>query len=109
MESIADNIEEIDEEFLVYRDLCLHPNIPSFYGLYFNAGKKREDDQLWFVMEVSECVHPLLVRCAYDGSRDQLCTGGSVTDLVQSLKKAKACLPEAMIAFILKETMDVSV
>ena len=30
MESIADNIEEIDEEFLVYRDLCLHPNIPSF-------------------------------------------------------------------------------
>lgn len=52
MESIADNIEEIDEEFLVYRDLCLHPNIPSFYGLYFNAGKKREEDQLWFVMEV---------------------------------------------------------
>lgn len=72
MENIADNMEEIDEEFLVYRDLCLHPNIPSFYGLYFNAGKKREDDQLWFVMEVSKgkvsiSVHvpttcPVLVR-----------------------------------------------
>lgn len=59
MENIADNIEEIDEEFLVYRDLCLHPNIPSFYGLYFNPGKKREEDQLWFVMEVahhSDCM-----------------------------------------------------
>lgn len=52
MENIADNIEEIDEEYLVYRDLCLHPNIPSFYGLYFKPGKKRQEDQLWFVMEV---------------------------------------------------------
>lgn len=38
----------------------------------------------------------------------QLCTGGSVTDLVQALKKGKTCLPEAIIAFILKETIDVS-
>lgn len=52
MENIADNIEEIDEEYLVYRDLCLHPNVPSFYGVYFHPGKKREEDQIWFVMEV---------------------------------------------------------
>jgi len=53
MENIGENIEEIDEEFLVYRDLCLHPNIPSFFGIFLKSAKKREDDQLWFVMEVS--------------------------------------------------------
>ena len=35
------------------RDLCLHPNIPQFYGMFFRPGRKRDDDQLWFVMEVS--------------------------------------------------------
>lgn len=55
MEQIADNIEEIEEEFLVLRDLCLHPNIPAFHGLYLKKHpSKREEDQLWFVMEVSE-------------------------------------------------------
>lgn len=54
MESIADNIEEIEEEFLILRDLCLHPNIPSFHGLFLKKhATKREEDQLWFVMEVS--------------------------------------------------------
>lgn len=53
MENIADNLEEIDAEFLVLRDLCLHPNIPSFHGLYLKLGAKREEDQLWIVMEVS--------------------------------------------------------
>ena len=53
LEDIADNIEEIDEEYLVLRDLCLHPNIPQFYGMFFRPGRKRDDDQLWFVMEVS--------------------------------------------------------
>jgi serine/threonine protein kinase len=61
MENIGDNIEEIDEEYLVYRDLCLHPNIPSFYGVFFKPGKRREDDQLWFVMEVSLSFIHLLV------------------------------------------------
>ena len=53
MENISDNIEEIDEEYLVYRDLCLHPNIPTFYGLYFKPAKRIEEDQLWIVLEVS--------------------------------------------------------
>lgn len=52
MEAIGDNIEEIEEEYLILRDLCLHPNIPSFYGLYLKRGKRREEDQLWFCMEV---------------------------------------------------------
>lgn len=50
LENISDNIEEIDEEFLVLRDLCLHPNIPSFYGIYLKLGTKREEDQIWIVM-----------------------------------------------------------
>jgi myosin-3 len=52
MENIPDNLEEIEEEYLVLRDFCLHPNIPMFHGLYLKRGKVAEEDQLWFVMEV---------------------------------------------------------
>ena len=54
LEDISDNIEEIEEELLVLRDLCRHPNIPQFHGVFFKPARKREDDQLWFVMEVSD-------------------------------------------------------
>lgn len=89
MESIADNIEEVEEEFQILRDLCLHPNIPSFHGLYLkkNPAGKREEDQLWFVME--------------------LCSGGSVTDLVHNLKQQNRSLSEEQIAYILRETLEV--
>lgn len=72
MEQIVDNIEEIEEEFLILRDLCIHPNIPSFHGLYFKRHpSKRENDQLWFVMEVictyhftrERFVQPEAARC----------------------------------------------
>ena len=53
LENIADNIEEIEEEFLVLRDLSEHPNIPEFVGLFLRKGPTVEDDQLWFVMEVN--------------------------------------------------------
>lgn len=52
LENVAENIEEIEEEYLVLRDLSLHPNIPSFHGLYLHRGSLPEEDQLWFVMEV---------------------------------------------------------
>jgi len=56
LENVADNIEEIEEEYLVLRDLCLHPNIPLFHGLFLRHAKPgQEEDQLWFVMEV-RCV-----------------------------------------------------
>ncbi|XP_053973288.1 myosin-IIIb-like isoform X2 [Hylaeus volcanicus] len=87
LENVADNIEEIEEEYLVLRDLCLHPNIPHFHGLFLKRAKPaQEEDQLWFVME--------------------LCTGGSVTDLVQGLKRKGRRLTDDQIAYILKETVE---
>ncbi|XP_055600168.1 myosin-IIIb-like isoform X2 [Uranotaenia lowii] len=85
LESIADNIEEIEEEYLVLRDLSKHPNIPDFAGLFLKRGATVEDDQLWFVLE--------------------LCTGGSVTDLVQGLRNRGARLTNNQIAYILRETV----
>ncbi|XP_066603378.1 myosin-IIIb-like isoform X2 [Prorops nasuta] len=87
MENVADNIEEIEEEYLVLRDLSSHPNIPLFHGLFLKKSTSgQEEDQLWFVME--------------------LCTGGSVTDLVQGLKKRGTRLSDNQIAYILRETVD---
>ena len=52
MENIGENLEEIEEEFLVLRDLSLHPNLPSFIGIYLKKGHKQEEDQVWLVLEV---------------------------------------------------------
>lgn len=52
LESITDNLEEIEEEYLVLRDLSQHPNLPTFVGMFLRKGVCFEDDQLWFVMEV---------------------------------------------------------
>ncbi|XP_057336202.1 myosin-IIIa isoform X2 [Microplitis mediator] len=87
LENIADNIEEIEEEYLILRDMGCHPNIPLFYGLYFKKVDSLNDqNQLWFVLE--------------------LCTGGSVTDLVQGLKKRGSRLTDNQIAYIIKETVE---
>ncbi|XP_046413203.1 myosin-IIIb-like isoform X2 [Neodiprion fabricii] len=86
LENVADNIEEIEEEYLVLRDLSLHPNIPLFHGIFLKKAPAQEEDQLWFVME--------------------LCTGGSVTDLVQGLKKRGKRLTDDQIAYIIRETVE---
>jgi len=86
LENVPDNIEEIEEEFLVLRDLSMHPNIPIFHGIFLKPGPCPEQDQLWFVME--------------------LCAGGSITDLVQGLKIKKKRLMEDEIAYILHETTE---
>lgn len=57
LESITDNLEEIEEEYLVLRDLSQHPNLPTFVGIFLRKGVNFEDDQLWFVMEVSKIVN----------------------------------------------------
>lgn len=88
LESITDNLEEIEEEFMVLRDLSKHPNLPEFHGIFLKKGKNIknvEEDQLWFVME--------------------LCTGGSITDLVHELRQKNLRLNDNQIAYILKETV----
>lgn len=54
MENIGENLEEIEEEFLILRDLSIHPNLPAFIGIFFKRGAVREEDQAWLVMEVRE-------------------------------------------------------
>ena len=83
MESINEVVEEIEEEYLILNELSNHPNLPKFFGAYMKKGN--EEDQLWLVME--------------------LCSNGSVTDLVKALIKNGKILDEILIAHILKETV----
>ncbi|XP_053612596.1 myosin-IIIb-like isoform X2 [Plodia interpunctella] len=85
LENIAENIEEIEEEFLVFRDLSSHPNIPEFFGLFLKRGLNSDDDQIWFVME--------------------LCTGGSVTDLCAGMRAHGNSLTEPQLAYVLRGTV----
>ncbi|KAG8227251.1 hypothetical protein J437_LFUL003982 [Ladona fulva] len=104
LENPAENVEELEEEYLVLRDLSLHPNLPSFYGLYYlpadrppptaeqspvHQNRLNPDDQIWFAME--------------------LCSGGSVTDLVQGMIRRGERLSEKQIAYILRETVEAMV
>ncbi|KAL1110368.1 hypothetical protein AAG570_007899 [Ranatra chinensis] len=86
LENVCENIEEIEEEYLVLRDLSVHPNLPTFYGIYLKRALVPEEDQLWFIME--------------------LCDGGSVTDIAQHLKKDNSRMTEDQIAYILSETVE---
>ncbi|XP_046384046.1 myosin-IIIb-like [Ischnura elegans] len=110
LENPSENAEELEEEFRVLRDLSLHPNLPSFHGLFFLPAPRPPtppctklqpppppsghpphhrllaEDQVWFAME--------------------LCSGGSVTDLVQGLKRRGEGLTEDQIAYILRETVE---
>ncbi|XP_013176841.1 PREDICTED: myosin-IIIb-like isoform X2 [Papilio xuthus] len=85
LENIAENIEEIEEEFLVFRDLSSHQNIPEFFGLFLKRGVSAEDDQIWFVME--------------------LCTGGSVTDLCAGMRSRGSNITEPQLAYVLRGTV----
>ena len=64
LENVADNIEEIEEEYLVLRDLSMHPNIPAFHGLFLRPGQTQEEDQLWFIMEVRFSLYGLSISTA---------------------------------------------
>lgn len=84
METINDVIEEIEEEYLVLKDLTNHENLPEFYGIYLK--QTEEENQVWFVLE--------------------LCSNGSVTDLVKSLIRLGLKMNENIIAYILRHTLN---
>lgn len=52
-------MEEIEEEYMILKEISCHPNLPQFYGLYLKKGKTSESDQLWLVMEV--CVKQVII------------------------------------------------
>ncbi len=88
MESYNELIEEIEEEYMILRDLSYHSNLPEFYGIYLkdNLNTSEDDsDELWLVLE--------------------LCSNGSVTDLVKTLIKNEKRLDECLIAHILRQTI----
>lgn len=73
LESISDNLEEIEEEYLVLRDLSDHPNLPTFVGIFLRKGASFEDDQLWFVMEVNILSKNIYIYIyAYDKLKEKL-------------------------------------
>lgn len=83
MESINEVVEEIEEEYLILRDLSNHPNLPKFFGIFMK--RCPEEDQIWLVLE--------------------LCNNGSVTDLVKSLIKTGQKVDESIIAHIIRQTL----
>ena len=88
MESYNELVEEIEEEYMILRDLSTHSNLPDFYGIYLKKNNETEDDkddQLWLVLE--------------------LCSNGSVTDLVKTLIKSGRSLSEDLIAHIIRQTI----
>ena len=56
MESIHEVVEEVEEEYVVLRDLGGHENLPIFHGIYLKLDPQGED-QVWIAMEVRTWVY----------------------------------------------------
>uniref|UniRef100_G3QW52 Myosin-IIIa n=1 Tax=Gorilla gorilla gorilla TaxID=9595 RepID=G3QW52_GORGO len=84
LDPIHDIDEEIEAEYNILKALSDHPNVVRFYGIYFKKDKV-SGDKLWLVLE--------------------LCSGGSVTDLVKGFLKRGERMSEPLIAYILHEAL----
>ncbi|XP_004605551.2 myosin-IIIa [Sorex araneus] len=85
LDPIHDIDEEIEVEYNILKSLSDHPNVVKFYGMYFKKDKLN-GDKLWLVLE--------------------LCSGGSVTDLVKGFLKKGKRMSEPIIAYILREALQ---
>ena len=61
LSKLSENIELIEEEYRIFKDLSRHDNFPEFYGAFLNKSKKDEDDELWLVLEVKPTVNLLCI------------------------------------------------
>ncbi|XP_040843992.1 myosin-IIIa [Ochotona curzoniae] len=84
LDPVHDIDEEIEAEYNILKALSDHPNVVKFYGIYFKKDKVN-GDKLWLVLE--------------------LCSGGSVTDLVKGFLKRGERMSEPIIAYILHEAL----
>lgn len=50
--NLAENVEVVEEEYRIFKDLSRHDNFPNFYGAFLNKYDKEDKDELWLVMEV---------------------------------------------------------
>ena len=50
LESVDEILDEVEQEYMILRDLSTHPNIPGFHGLFLK--RDPHQDQLWIAMEV---------------------------------------------------------
>nr|XP_006825854.1 PREDICTED: myosin-IIIa-like [Saccoglossus kowalevskii] len=85
MDASADTEEEIEAEYGIFKNHCVHPNLPKFYGAYYKKTPSGQTDQIWLVME--------------------FCHGGAVTDLIKGMLKRDERMDERLIAYIIKETL----
>jgi serine/threonine protein kinase len=53
--NLDENLDIIEEEFRIFKDLSRHDNFPTFYGAFFNKYDKDFKNELWLVMEVRDC------------------------------------------------------
>ena len=53
LENITENLEEIEEEVMVLSKLSIHPNLPTYHGIFLKKGAREEQDQAWIVIEVN--------------------------------------------------------
>ncbi|XP_051158327.1 neither inactivation nor afterpotential protein C isoform X3 [Leptopilina boulardi] len=83
---VPETQNHIMEEYKVLREFSSHPNLPNFYGIYRKrTGKKSENDQIWFIME--------------------LCEGGPVIDLCKGLVLQGKKMREEHIGYIIREVI----
>ncbi|GJQ69847.1 putative myosin [Trypoxylus dichotomus] len=80
---VKENEKYINEEYKILRDFSNHFNLPDYYGAF--KKEKNDSTEIWFIME--------------------LCQGGPVIDLVNSLLEINRRMSEDHIAFILKEVV----
>jgi hypothetical protein len=52
LKNLIDNVEYIEEEYRIFKNLSRHDNFPTFYGGFLNKFDKADKDELWLVMEV---------------------------------------------------------
>jgi hypothetical protein len=78
---------------------CSPRSLLTFSGLHSIIS---ENKTLQFVLLIQLCI-----CITVDFVMFQLCTGGSVTDLVQGLKHRNERLTEDQIAYIIRETVEV--
>ncbi|KAI9561650.1 hypothetical protein GHT06_012610 [Daphnia sinensis] len=86
LKNLAENVEFIEEEYRIFKNLSRHGNFPTFYGGFLNKFDKADKDELWLVMEQ--------------------CEGSSLGDLLYNMGLKSRKLSEPLIGYIVRELLN---